>query len=88
MAFFFTTPKSTRMPSAEYRLRVLPVYQSENKAKGTDRGSESRMVRGCTRLSNWEARIMYMKISDRMKAQMNSTKVFSNSLPRPATFVL
>ena len=31
---------------------------------------------------------MYMKISDSINAQMNSTKVFSNSLPRPETFVL
>jgi hypothetical protein len=71
MEFFFTTPKRTRMPRAEYRLRVLPVYHSERKAKGTDRGNESRIVRGCSRLSNCEARIMYMKISDNIKAQMN-----------------
>jgi len=39
-------------------------------------------------LSNCEARIMYMKIIDRMNAQMNSVKVRSNSRARPETVVV
>ena len=35
IAFFFTTPNSTSMPSAEYRFSVLPVAQSESSANGT-----------------------------------------------------
>ena len=54
---------------------MLPVTQSENSANGTESGSESRMVSGCTRLSNCEARIMYMNTIDSRNAQMNSLKV-------------
>src|SRR5262245_44126115 len=88
MEFFFTTPNSTKTPNIEYRFRVLPNNHSEKKAKGTDRGNDSRIVSGCTRLSNCEARIIYMKITDNKKAQMNSTKVRSNSRPRPDTVVV
>ncbi len=87
MAFFFTTPKSTRMPSAEYRLSVLPLTSSDQSANGTDSGSESRIVSGCTRLSNWLARIMYMSTTESRKAQRNSLKVRSSSRPRPETRV-
>ena len=67
--FFFTTPNSTRMPSAEYRFSVLPVAHSESSANGTDSGSESRIVSGWTRLSNCDARIMYMNTTDSRNAQ-------------------
>ena len=67
---------------------MLPVYQSENRAKGTDSGSESRMVSGWIRLSNCDARIMYMKTTASRKTQRNSTKVRSNSAARPDTAVV
>ena len=54
---------------------MLPVYQSEKSANGTESGRESRIVSGWTRLSNWVARIMYMKITASRKTQRNSTKV-------------
>ena len=67
---------------------VFPVYQSEKSAKGTASGSESRMVKGWTTLSNWDARIMYMKITASRKTHRNSTKVRSNSRARPDTTVV
>jgi hypothetical protein len=67
---------------------VLPVYQSERRAKGTASGSDSRMVSGWTTLSNWDARIMYMKITARRKTQRNSANVRSNSRARPDTTVV
>ena len=39
-------------------------------------------------LSNCDARIMYMKMIDRMKAQMNSVNVRSSSRARPETVVV
>jgi hypothetical protein len=39
------------------------------------------------RLSNWEARMMYMKTMDSEKATRNSPRVRSISLPRPETAV-
>ena len=67
---------------------MFPVYQSENRAKGIASGSDSRMFRGFSRLSNWDARIMYMKITASRNTQRNSTKVRSNSRARPETAVL
>ena len=69
MAFFFTTPKSTSMPKREYRLSVPPASHRDKNANGTDSGRDSRMIAGWPRLSNWEARIMYMKTIDRRNAQ-------------------
>ena len=83
IAFFFTTPKSTSTPSAEYRLIVLPVSQRDSNAKGTESGSDSKIVNGCTMLSNWEARIRYMKITESRNAHRNSRNVRSSSRPRP-----
>src|SRR5215212_624487 len=40
----------------------------ESSAKGMVMGTESRMVMGWTKLSNWAARIMYMKIRENPKA--------------------
>jgi hypothetical protein len=68
-------------------LSVLPVYHSENSANGTDSGSESRIVSGWITLSNCEARIMYMKMTDRRKTHRNSVKVFSISRALPVTNV-
>ena len=87
IAFFFTTPNSTSRPSAEYRLSVWPIAHSEKSANGTASGSDSRIVSGWTRLSNCEARIMYMKMTDSRNAQRNSRNVRSSSRARPATAV-
>src|SRR5688572_32471156 len=76
------------MPNAEYRLSVSPVAHSANIAKGTDNGKLSRIVTGWTVLSNCEARIMYMKMIDRMNAQMNSVNVRSSSRALPETVVV
>ena len=67
---------------------MLPVTHSESSANGTDSGSESRMVSGWTRLSNCDARIMYMKMIDSRNAQRNSLNVRSSSRPRPVTAVV
>ena len=66
---------------------MLPVSQSETRANGTDRGSDNKIVNGCTRLSNWAARIMYMNTTDRAKAMTSSPKVRSSSRARPAMLV-
>ena len=39
---------------------MSPVMKSEKSANGTERGSETRIVTGSIRLSNCDARIMYM----------------------------
>ena len=85
--FFFTTPNSTRMPSAEYRFSVFPASHSDSSAKGIASGSDSRIVTGSTRLSYCAARIMYMNAIDSRNAQMNSPNVRSSSRPRPETLV-
>ena len=51
-------------------------------------GKLNKIVNGCTVLSNCEARIMYMKIIERMNAQMNSVNVLSSSRARPETVVV
>src|SRR5262245_15797690 len=53
-----------------------PSRISESRAKGMVIGTASRMVIGWTKLSNWAARIMYMKISEKAKA---STKAALDS---------
>ena len=85
MAFFFTTPNKTSMPNAEYRFRLCPVAHNENNANGTASGKASRIVKGLLMLSNSEARIMYMKTTERVNARRNSPKVRSSSLARPVT---
>ena len=45
------------------------------------------MVSGWIRLSNCEARIMYMKMTERRKTHRNSVKVFSISFALPVTKV-
>src|SRR3990172_5885108 len=55
----------------------------DRSANGTDSGSESRIVKGWTRFSNWAARIMYMNTIDSAKAERNSPNVRSSSRPRP-----
>src|SRR3954464_7760726 len=45
-----------------------PRKISERRATGMVTGTESRMAMGWTKLSNWAARIMYMKISEKPKA--------------------
>jgi hypothetical protein len=67
--------------------RVASPHNDSN-ANGTESGKLNRIVNGWTVLSNCEARIMYMKITDRMKAQMNSVNVFSSSRARPETLVV
>ena len=66
---------------------MLPVYHSESMAKGTESGSESRMVSGWMRLSNCEARIMYMKANESTNTHRNSVNVFSISFALPVTKV-
>ena len=61
------------------------VAQSEKSANGTDSGSEIRIVSGSIRLSNCEARIMYMNAIESRNASANSAKVRSISRPRPST---
>ena len=67
---------------------MLPVYHSESMANGTDSGSDSKIVSGWIRLSNCEARIMYMKTNDSRKTHRNSVKVFSISRALPVTLVV
>ncbi len=76
------------MPSAEYRLSVFDVSQIDSSANGTESGSESRMISGCTRLSYCDASTIYMKITDSRNAHPNSTNVRSSSRPRPATLTV
>ena len=45
-------------------MSVLPVYQRESIANGTESGSDNRMVNGWNTLSNWDARIVYMKMTE------------------------
>ena len=63
------------------------MYQSASMANGTDSGSDNKMVSGWMRLSNCEARIMYMKANESTKTHRNSVKVFSISLALPVTKV-
>ena len=60
---------------------------SDSNANGTESGKLSRIVSGCTVLSNCEARIMYMKMIESMKAQINSvmpsTMAASTTWPSP-----
>ena len=51
-------------------------------------GSESRIVNGWITLSNCEARIMYMKITESRNTHRNSVNVRSSSRARPDTAVL
>ena len=67
---------------------MFPVSQIDSSAKGMQSGMESRMVKGWTRFSNWEARIMYMKTIERANAQPNSLNVRSSSRPFPETRVV
>src|SRR6185369_1396101 len=76
------------MPRAEYKFNVSPVPHNDSSAKGTDNGKLSKIVKGCTVLSNCEARIMYMKMIERMNAQINSVNVLSSSRARPETVVV
>ena len=48
------------------------MTHNENRANGIASGKDKRMVNGCTVLSNCEARIMYMKITDNKNAHKNS----------------
>ena len=54
------------------------------RAKGTHRGSESRMVTGWSHDSNCAASTRYMKMSESRKAIPKLVKVRSNSLLSPS----
>ena len=50
-------------------------------------GSDSMMSSGSVNDSNCDARMMYIRITERTKAHRNSVKVFSISLALPVTKV-
>ena len=56
----------------------------DTSAKGSVRGSDSRIVTGCSHDSNCAARIRYMKTSDSKMAVRNALAVRFNSRERPA----
>ncbi len=67
---------------------MFDVIHKEKSANGTETGSESSIVNGWTMLSNCDAKIMYMKMTDSKNAQMNSLNVRSSSRARPDTLVV
>jgi hypothetical protein len=58
MAFFVTRPMSMMMPIIEKMFSVIFDRKSPPNAPMTDIGSDSMIVNGWTKLSNWAARIM------------------------------
>ena len=67
-------------------LSVAPTIHSETSANGTASGSDSRMVIGCRKLSNWLASTMYMKMTDSRKASWKPGHASRcSSLPMPVT---
>ncbi len=72
------------MPNMENMLIDWPKISSEMKANGTVSGSESKMVIGCTQLSNCAARMRYMKTSDIANATRNADIARPCSRERPA----
>ena len=88
MAFFFTTPNSTSKPERGVEIDGLVSQPAaRGRRTGPTSGSDSRMVNGCTRLSNCEARMMYIRTTESRKAQRNSVNVVSSSRARPETRV-
>src|SRR3954471_3089436 len=83
MAFFFTMPNSTRMPSIEKMFNDWLSIRLDSRAKGTVIGSDSRMVIGWSQLSNCAARIRYMKTIDRAKAIRKELAALPCSRERP-----
>lgn len=55
MAFFFTTPNSTRMPSCVMMFSEPRMARMDSSANGTVSGSDKRIVMGCSHDSNWAA---------------------------------
>ena len=60
MAFLVTSPMSIIIPIRLNMLRYSPAIKSPPSAPTIDSGSDSIIVKGCTKLSNCDARIRYM----------------------------
>ena len=83
--FFFTMPKSTRMPSDEKMLIDWFRTTIDRSANGTVSGSASRIVIGWIQLSNCAARIRYMKMIESRNAMRNADAAFPCSRERPVS---
>ena len=64
MAFFFTTPNRTMIPSIDRIDSDWWNISSDRSANGTVSGSEIMIVTGCSHDSNCAARTRYMKMNE------------------------
>ena len=53
-------PHVTISPMADIRFRVCPHIHNRNRANATSIGISSSTMSGCTKLSNWAARMKYI----------------------------
>ena len=81
LAFDFVA--DTNLPKAEKILSVCPARAVDISAKGTDKGSVSRIVTGCMNDSNWAARIRYMKTKESRNARRNELYARCSSFDWP-----
>ena len=71
------------MPSDVKMFTLCPKTRIERSANGTVSGSASRIVTGCSQLSNCAARIRYMKTKDSPKARRKFCAARPCSFDRP-----
>src|SRR4051812_3021865 len=83
MEFFFTTPNSTKRPSADIKFKLCLKMSSDRIANGTVSGSEIRMMNGYIQDSNCAAKIKYMKTNDSENASKNPAASSDDDLERP-----
>ena len=68
MPFFLTIPTSMNRPNIAYKSIGVRHKISDSIPKGMVTGRAMRMAIGCIQLSNWAARIRYMKVIESVKA--------------------
>ena len=83
MAFFFTTPNSTKMPSSENMSMAKPKMTTLAMANGKVSGNDIKMVIGCSHDSNCAARIKYMNTIDMSRPSAKLLPVCAMSFVAP-----
>ena len=79
-------PQVTINPMADIRLSVCPHIHNNNRANATSIGISSNTIRGCTKLSNWAARIKYINRMEikRITTSSSSISRLEKKLPEKA----
>ena len=65
---FTAIPTSITIPITPIILIVVPVRKNNRIAPTTANGIVSRIVKGCSNDSNWEASTIYTRMTDRARA--------------------